>query len=104
MKGYIAETVLEEQGWWLRIFTILLILTWELRYYQKIGVNRKMEDSFRSCFAWEGANDLPLGRKYFPGATGILRNYRDWLKKLTSSKTGVKNFPYTLTLFKLDVP
>ena len=41
MKGYILEANLEGQGWSSRLFTILLILTWELRYPQKRGVNRK---------------------------------------------------------------
>ena len=41
MKGSILETNFEGQGWPSRLFTILLILTWELRYPQERGVNRK---------------------------------------------------------------
>ena len=48
-------------------FAILLILTWELRYVQKRGVNRKIRESFS---VWEGANNLPSGRKDLPRVPG----------------------------------
>ena len=35
------DTNFKGQGWSSKLFTILLILTWELRYPQKRGVNRK---------------------------------------------------------------
>ena len=41
MKGHILGTNFEEQGWSSRLLTILLILTRELRYPQKRGVNRE---------------------------------------------------------------
>ena len=57
---------------------MLLILTWDLRYPQKRGVNRKRGgESFGSCSAWEGANDLPWGRKDLPGGLGVEGNYID---------------------------
>ena len=77
MKGYILEANFEGQGWSSRLFTILLILTWELRYPQKRGINRKRGGSFGSCSAWEEANDLPSGRKDLPGGPGVGGNYTD---------------------------
>ena len=77
MKGCILEANFEGQGWSSRLFTILLILTWELRYTQKRGVNRKEEGSFGSCSAWEGANDLPWGRKDLPFGLGVGGNHAD---------------------------
>ena len=56
------------------MFTILLVLTWELRYPQKRGVNRKRGGSFGSCSAREGTNDLPWGNKGLPGDQGQI-NY-----------------------------
>ena len=57
---------------------MLLILTRDLRYPQKRGVNRKRGgESFGSCSAWEGANDLPWGRKDLPGGLGVEGNYID---------------------------
>ena len=52
MKGCILEANFEGQGWSSRLFTILLILTCELRYPQKRG------GSFGSCSAWEGTYDF----------------------------------------------
>ena len=53
MNGCILKANLEGQGWQLRLYIILWILTWELRYPQKRGVNRKRYGSFESCCAWE---------------------------------------------------
>ena len=61
MKGCILETNFEGQGWSSRLFTILLILTWELRYPQERGVNRKRGGSFGSSSAWEGRKMTHLG-------------------------------------------
>ena len=41
MKGCILGANFEEQGWLSRMFTILLILTWKLRYPQKRRADRK---------------------------------------------------------------
>ena len=41
MKGCILETNFEGRGWSSTLFTILLILTCELRYLQNKGVNKK---------------------------------------------------------------
>ena len=54
MKGCIFEANVEGQGWSSRLFAVLLIQTWELRYPQKRGVNRKRGESFGSCSAWKG--------------------------------------------------
>ena len=59
MKGCMPDTNFKGQGWSSKLFTILLILTWELRYPQKRGVNRKKDGSFGNCSAWKGVNDLP---------------------------------------------
>ena len=53
MKGCILDANFEGQGWSSELFTTFLILTWELRYPQKRGVNRKRRGSFGSCSAWE---------------------------------------------------
>ena len=47
----------------------------ELRYPQERGVNRKIGGSFGSCSPWEGANDIPWGRKYLSGGPGVGGNY-----------------------------
>ena len=60
MKTCIGEANLEGQGWKSRLFTILLILTWEVRYpQQKKRVNRNRRGggvgwSSGGCSAWEG--------------------------------------------------
>ena len=46
MTGYILEANFEGQGWSSRLLTLLLIVTWELTYSQKGGVNRKIEEKF----------------------------------------------------------
>ena len=56
---------------------ILLKLTWELKYPQKIEINRKRGGSFESYSVWEGANDLPWGRKGLSGGPGVGRNCAD---------------------------
>ena len=43
------EANLEGKGWQSRLFTILLILTWEMRYPPDRGINRKRGASFGSC-------------------------------------------------------
>ena len=77
MKGFILEANLEGHGWESRLFTIFLIVTWELRSPQKRGVNRKRVGSFGSYSAWEGANDLPRGKKGLPRRPGLGGNYTD---------------------------
>ena len=55
----------------------------ELRYSQKRGVNGKRVGAsgegggggIRSFSAWEGANDIPWGRKGVPGGSGEGGNY-----------------------------
>ena len=42
MKRCILEAKFEGQRWSSRLFTILLILTWELRYPQKKGLTEKV--------------------------------------------------------------
>ena len=32
---------------------------------------KKEQESFGSCSAWEGANDLPWGRNGLPGGPGV---------------------------------
>ena len=71
------DTNFKGQGWSSKLFTILLILTWELRYPQKRGVNRKRWGSFGSSSAWEGANDLPWRRRDLPGGPEVGGNYTD---------------------------
>ena len=56
---------------------ILLILTWELRYPEKVGVNRKRGGVLEVDLPWRGANCLPWGRKGLPEGPGIGRNYTD---------------------------
>ena len=75
MKGCILEANLKEEGWKSRMFTILLILTWKLRYPQKRGVNKKREGVFEVVLPGRRANDLPWGRKGFPGEPEVGRNY-----------------------------
>ena len=41
MKGCILDANFEGQGWSLRLLTILVILTWELRYPEKEGLAEK---------------------------------------------------------------
>ena len=53
LKGCILEANLEGKGWQSRLFTVLLILTWELRHPQKRGVTRKRGGSFGNFSAWE---------------------------------------------------
>ena len=72
MKGCILEANLEGQGWQSRLFTILLILTWELRYPHKRAVKR---GEFWKLFRLGGANDLPWGRKDLPGGPWVREIY-----------------------------
>ena len=53
MKGFVLEDNFEGQGCSSILFTILLILSWELRYPQKRGLTEKEKGSFGSCSAWE---------------------------------------------------
>ena len=53
MKVCILEANLEGQGWYSKLFTILLILTWELRYLEKGGFTEK-EGEFRKLFCLGG--------------------------------------------------
>ena len=62
MKGCILGDNFEEQGWLSRMFTILLILTWKLRYPQKRRADRKKgRGRFGSCSAWQGRQMTYLG-------------------------------------------
>ena len=67
-----------------------------MRYPQKRGVNRKRGGSFWSCSAWEGANNLPWGKKSLPGGPGVGEKLYRLTIKWTSSKTVAKDFPYSL--------
>ena len=58
MKECILEASLARQGWQSRLFTILLILTWELRYPQKIGVKRKRGAVLELVLPGREANDF----------------------------------------------
>ena len=91
----ILEDNFEGKGWSSRLLPILLILTWKSRYPQKWGVNRKRGGSFGSCSALEGSNDLPWGRKEFTWGTRSRGKQYKLTIKWTSSKTVVKDFPYT---------
>ena len=81
MKGCILGANFEEQGWLSRMFTILLILTWKLRYPQKRRADRKKgEREIWKLFCLAGeANDVPWGRKDLLGGPEagktILINY-----------------------------
>ena len=95
MKGCILVANFEGQGWSSRLFTVLLILTWEMRYPQKTGINRKRKESFRSCSAWDGDKLLTLGKEGFAwGARGRGKLDRLIIKQ-PLSKTVVRDFPYT---------
>ena len=72
MKQCILGYNFEGQGWSSRLYTILLIQIWELRYpSKKTGVNRKRGGSFENCSAWDGANYLLWGRKDLPMGPGV---------------------------------
>ena len=77
MKGCILEANLELQGWWLRLFPILLILAWELEYPEKREVNRKAGGVLEVVLPGRGAYDLLSGRKDLPGGLGVGGNYTD---------------------------
>ena len=87
MKGCMPDTNFKGKGWSSKLFTILLILTWELRYPQKRGVNRKRGGLFKLVLPALGrggrggreANKLPWRRKDFPGGAGVEGNYTDKL-------------------------
>ena len=57
------------------MLTILLILIWELRYPQE-GLTEK-GGVLEVVLPMRGANDLPWGKKCFPGGPGLGRNYTD---------------------------
>ena len=76
MKECILEVSFEGQGWSSRLYIILFILTLELRYPQKIGVNRKTGGNFVSSSAWEGENHLTWERKDLPGRPGLGESYK----------------------------
>ena len=73
MKGCIFEANFEGQVWSSTLFTILLILTLELRYPQKRGFNRKRGGGgvLEVVLPGREANDLPWGRKDFSGGPGV---------------------------------
>ena len=83
MKRCIGEANLEGQGWKSRLFTILLILTWEVRYPQQQkkelteidGVGGWVE--LWRLFCLGGANGIPWERKGFAGQPGVGENYTD---------------------------
>ena len=71
MKVCILEANLEGQGWYSKLFTILSILTWELRYLGKRGFTEK-EGEFRKLFCLGGGgNDSPWERKGLPGRPAV---------------------------------
>ena len=57
------------------MLTILLILIWELRYPQE-GLTEK-GGVLEVVLPMRGANDLPWGKKCFPGGPGLGGNYTD---------------------------
>ena len=76
MKGCILEANFEGQCWSSRLFTILLILTWELRHPQKRGINKK-EGGLEVVLPGKEANYLPWGRKDLPVVPEVGGNYTD---------------------------
>ena len=61
-----------------RLFTILFILTWELRHPQKRGVNRKRLVVLKVVLPGRGQMAyLGEGRKVLPGVPGVGENYAD---------------------------
>ena len=52
------------------------MLTWELRYPQKGGVNRKRE-VLEVALPERRANNLPWGRKRLRGGQRVRGNYKD---------------------------
>ena len=71
MKECILEVSFEGQGWSSRLYIILFILTLELRYPQKTGVNRKTGGNFVSSSAWEGGKSFNLGKEGFARETRV---------------------------------
>ena len=79
MKVCILEANLEGQGWYSKLFTILLILTWELRYLEKGGFTEK-EGEFRKLFCLGGEKMTHLGKEGFAWETRGRGNYRLTIK------------------------
>ena len=77
MKECILDANFEGKRWSSRLFTILLILIWELRYPKKRVVNRKRGRVLEAALLGTGANDLLWGRKNLSGGPGIGGNYTD---------------------------
>ena len=101
MKGCILEANFKGQGW-SRLFTILLILTWELRYPQKRGINRKRGGVLEIVLLGRGQmTNLGEGRICLWEARGRGKLYRLTIKR-TSSKTVAKDFLYTLRVPSTD--
>ena len=73
MKGCIFEAKLEGQE--SRLFTILLILTWEIS--SKKEVNRKRCGGFGGFSTREGGIHLPWGRESLPGESRVGGKYTD---------------------------
>ena len=61
MKVCILEANLEGQGWYSKLFTILSILTWELRYLGKRGFTEN-KGEFRKLFCLGGGEMTHLGK------------------------------------------
>ena len=78
MKGCILGANLEGQCWLSRLFTILLILTWELRYLNKVGLTEK-EGEFWRLLCLGGSNGLTLGKEGFAWVTRGRGIYADEL-------------------------
>ena len=96
MKGCMPDTNFKGKGWSSKLFTILLILTWELRYPQKRGVSRKRGWEFWKLFNLGKGKSLTLRKEVFAWVTrGRGELYRLTIE-CTSSKTFVKDFLYTL--------
>ena len=87
MKGCMSDTNFKGQGWSSKLFTILLNLTWELRYPQKRGVNRKRGGLFKLVLPSLGRRVGGGGRqinylgdgRIFLGEAGVEGNYADKL-------------------------
>ena len=76
--------------------TILLILTWEFRYPQQRGFNRKRGGSFKSCSALKGGKWLTLRKERFAWWTRDRKKIHRLNIRWTSSRTVIKDFSKTL--------
>ena len=70
----ILEANFEGKGWSSRLLPILLILTWESRYPQKWGVNRKRGGVLEAVLPWKGQMTYSGEGKNLPGGPGVGEN------------------------------